>query len=361
MLCITGLPLVFADEIKAWAEGAETPATLALRPSALTFDQVVAVARRQHPDEVVRVVEPSSGSVAAVFMGPTPNPGPDGRLLLIDRNSGAVLDAPSAPASRIGKALQVVDDLHSELLLGEFGEWTLLVVGVLFVVAIVSGVVLYGPFTRKLDFGEVRPLRSKRTYWLDLHNLLGIAVLAWMLIVGATGALNTMSGLMLQRWQSGVMPRLTASYKSNAVVTAPSSLEGALAMAHRAAPSMRIGVVMFPNRNWGSPNHYFMLATGDSALTSRLRTTILVDARTGKLTSVEPFPWYLRAIEISRPLHFGDYGGMPLKVLWALLDLVTIVVLGSGLYLWIARRRRERAAAARAGLHGASPVVERAE
>ena len=30
---------------------------------------------------------------------------------------------------------------------------------------------------------------------------------------------------------------------------------------------------------------------------------------------------------------------MPLKILWAILDIVTIVVLGSGLYLWLARRR----------------------
>ena len=43
---------------------------------------------------------------------------------------------------------------------------------------------------------------------------------------------------------------------------------------------------------------------------------------------------------VSQPLHFGDYGGMPLKIIWALLDLATIVVLGSGLYLWLARNRR---------------------
>ncbi len=66
---------------------------------------------------------------------------------------------------------------------------------------------------------------------------------------------------------------------------------------------------------------------------------MLVDAQTGKLTAIVKMPWYLRALEISRPLHFGDYGGYPLKVIWALLDLVTIAVLGSGLYLWLARRR----------------------
>jgi uncharacterized iron-regulated membrane protein len=40
---------------------------------------------------------------------------------------------------------------------------------------------------------------------------------------------------------------------------------------------------------------------------------------------------------LSQPLHFGDYGGTPLKVIWALLDVITIIVLLSGLYLWCQR------------------------
>ena len=46
-----------------------------------------------------------------------------------------------------------------------------------------------------------------------------------------------------------------------------------------------------------------------------------------------------KALEVSRPLHVGNYGGMPLKVIWLLLDLATIAVLASGLYLWLSRRR----------------------
>jgi uncharacterized iron-regulated membrane protein len=30
---------------------------------------------------------------------------------------------------------------------------------------------------------------------------------------------------------------------------------------------------------------------------------------------------------------------MPLKVIWGLLDLATLIILGSGLYLWAARLR----------------------
>jgi uncharacterized iron-regulated membrane protein len=78
---------------------------------------------------------------------------------------------------------------------------------------------------------------------------------------------------------------------------------------------------------------------GKTPLTSRLFTPVLADAQTGQLVSARGLPWYLRALEISRPLQFGDYGGVPLKIIWALLDLITIIVLGSGLYLWFARSR----------------------
>jgi uncharacterized iron-regulated membrane protein len=65
----------------------------------------------------------------------------------------------------------------------------------------------------------------------------------------------------------------------------------------------------------------------------------LIDARSGNLEAIIRMPWYLRLLEVSRPLHFGDYGGMPLKVIWAIFDLIAIVVLISGVYLWMVRRK----------------------
>ena len=95
--------------------------------------------------------------------------------------------------------------------------------------------------------------------------------------------------------------------------------------------------MVYPGSPFGSPYHYVVWTKGKEPLTSRLFSPVLVDARTGKLVSAVTMPWYLRALELSRPLHFGDYGGMPLKIIWVLLDLVTIFVLGSGLYLWFVR------------------------
>ena len=52
-------------------------------------------------------------------------------------------------------------------------------------------------------------------------------------------------------------------------------------------------------------------------------------------------PRRTQAIDVYKrqPLHYGDTAGLPLKLIWAALDLVMIVILGSGLYLW---RRRAR-------------------
>ena len=55
---------------------------------------------------------------------------------------------------------------------------------------------------------------------------------------------------------------------------------------------------------------------------------------------------------MSQPLHFGDYGGLALKLLWALLDVLAIVVLGSGLYLWL--RKPKSAAQSNPGSLGLS-------
>jgi uncharacterized iron-regulated membrane protein len=78
---------------------------------------------------------------------------------------------------------------------------------------------------------------------------------------------------------------------------------------------------------------------GNTPLTSRLLKPALVDAETGVLTDSRTMPWYVSTLLISQPLHFGDYGGMPLKIIWAILDILTIVILVTGLYLWMKRSR----------------------
>src|SRR3546814_12796360 len=79
------------------------------------------------------------------------------------------------------------------------------------------------------------------------------------------------------------------------------------------------------------------MSSGSSSLAARNYQPVLVDAVTSKLSAVPAWPLAMSAMYLSQPLHFGEPGGLPLKVLWALFDLVAIAVLGSGLSLWLGR------------------------
>jgi PepSY-associated TM region len=63
----------------------------------------------------------------------------------------------------------------------------------------------------------------------------------------------------------------------------------------------------------------------DTPPTYRPIKPVLINAADGTFSESCELPWYAKALFVSEPLHFGDHGGMPLKIIWALLDLATIV------------------------------------
>jgi uncharacterized iron-regulated membrane protein len=192
---------------------------------------------------------------------------------------------------------------------------------------------------RKLEFGTVRKDRSPRLKWLDLHNLLGVVTLAWALVVGGTGVINTWADQVIKVWQADQLAAMVAPYQGKPMPAELGSLDVAVATAREATPGMTPAFVAFPGSLFSSNHHYAVFMRGETPLTARLLKPALIDAQTGQLTDTRDLPWYVTALLVSQPLHFGDYGGMPMKIIWALLDIITIIVLGSGLYLWLARRR----------------------
>ncbi|MBN8974134.1 MAG: PepSY domain-containing protein [Rhizobiales bacterium] len=119
------------------------------------------------------------------------------------------------------------------------------------------------------------------------------------------------------------------------------SVEEAVATARKTLPAMQPLFVAYPRSMLSSKSHYAVFMKGDTPLTARLLRPVLIDAADGSFADSRTLPWYVSTLLLSQPLHFGDYGGLPLKIVWALLDLATIVILITGLYLWLARRRRK--------------------
>lgn len=342
MLCITGLPLVFHDEIDA-AMGQDAEQALSGVPSAeggLPLDAMLDRALDERPGEVPLFMAFSQDSpLITVTTGPSPDaPGSAMHLQFLDRATGAALGpAPTNPL------MDFMLQLHTDMFLGLPGMLFLGVMGLSFVVALVSGTVLYAPFMRRLRFATLRTRRSLRVKRLDRHNFIGVVILAWAVVVGGTGAINAFADPLIDGWRDGEVAEMTAAYAGQQALSPDryGSLDDAMAAAQRALPERSPQFIGFPGGAWSSGHHYAIFFQGDRPVTQHLLTPALIDAATGELTDARTMPAINQALMMSKPLHFGDYGGLPLKIVWALLTLATIWVLWTGLFLWLRRRGGE--------------------
>lgn len=338
LLAITGLPLVFSHEIEHALGNAPKLREMPEGTPRLDLQALVEAAESARPGEVMQYFgwdddEPNAvTAIMARTAGTDPN---DSHTFALDARTGEALEMPSAN----GGFMMVMLRLHVDMYAGLPGKLLLAFMGLLFVVAIVSGVVLYAPFMRRLDFATVRRGRSNRVRWLDLHNLIGVVTLTWALVVGVTGVINACADLLIASWRNEALTSLIAPYRDAPPLTERAPATRLLQIAEAAAPGTLPEFIAFPGTRFSSEHHYTVFMKGDTHLTSHLMTPVLIDARDLHVTAVAARPWYMDALGMSGPLHFGDYGGMPMKILWAALDVLTIIVLGSGLYLWWVRRR----------------------
>lgn len=349
LICLTGLPLVFHDEIDDLFDNGLPYVSVRSGTPRVSADTVIATSRSMYPNEIVLFTfidddEPKIVVTMAPSWATYMENRKSSHWIRFDAHTGQVLKQ-TKPYNADGIGFtELMLRLHRDLFAGLPGDLFMGFMALLFVIAVVSGLVVYGPFMRKLDFATVRADRSRRIKWLDLHNVLGVVTLAWLLVVGITGVINELSTPLFGLWQQTDVKAMLDPLRGKPIPAASemSSPQAAFDTVQKNLPDMTPTSIMFPGSAFGSPYHYLVWTKGRTALTSRLFTPALVDARTGQFDRSVAMPWYLRALQVSRPLHFGDYGGVPLKIIWALLDIVTIVVLGSGLYLWLSRKSSAR-------------------
>jgi uncharacterized iron-regulated membrane protein len=337
LLCLTGLPLIFHHEIDELLGYVPRPETAPAGAPKSTVDQIAAAALASEPGKVLQYIawDKDEPGMVIAYTNVAANGKPDDAVVqAFDAHSAKLLGA-------VGTGpMLVVLKLHTDMFAGQPGKLFLGGMGLLFLIAIVSGVVLYWPFTRRLEFGTLRQDKSNRIRWLDWHNLLGVITVVWTSVVAATGVINTWAEPMLDQWRANELASMVAPFAGKPAPTRTASLDRVVDNATKAAPGMEVAFIAFPGTLFSSSHHFATFMRGDTPLTSRLLKPVLLDAETAEVADTRDLPMYLKALFISQPLHFGDYGGMPLKIIWAVLDIFTLIVIGSGLYLYVARWRK---------------------
>jgi uncharacterized iron-regulated membrane protein len=336
MFCLTGLPLIFSHEIDE-ATRAPVLAERVAGGGTIDLDKVAAAATAGKPGfKTLYLTWDQDKPILYATVAPAYDAKPEAmKFELFDARTGAHVVAPPIDEGVMAFLLE----LHANLLLGLPGQLFLGLIGVVFLVAVISGVVVYAPFMRKLRFGAVRKDRTARVKWLDTHNMVGIVTLGWVSVVGLTGFIICMTTPVTMIWQRDQLADMAAPYAQARPPERLASIDRAVATVRKAVPTAKVSFVAWPGTGYSTKHHYMVALAGDTPLTERLVNPAMVDAETGRLTDVRQMPLYVKILFLSAPLHFGDYGGLPLKIIWALLDIAAIVVLGTGLYLWLGKRR----------------------
>ncbi|ANN76933.1 PepSY-associated TM helix domain-containing protein [Bordetella flabilis] len=347
VVCVSGLPLIFRDEIVDWLDAPPSWPSVTPGTSPPTLDRLVDQTLQRYPTHRIVEIEVARDSASVIMaLGPG-HEAPSGASpirLQYDARTGLLLQAMDSAGEGPGtRIMNVMTRLHIDLYARLPGQLYLGFMALLLAVAVISGAVLYHPYMKKTPFGTVRAARAPRLKWLDLHNLLGIVTLVWTLMMGVTGAIHELAVPLFRYWLSHDVRTAVAMAGGNPAPGSSqlASVQQAYATAKAAVPGRLVESLRFPDAGLGLSHHYLLWAKGATPLAAHLFDGVLVDARTGRLTAVLEMPWYLRVLQFSRPLHYGDTAGLPLKIIWAALDLIMIVILLSGLYLWRKRKVQE--------------------
>jgi uncharacterized iron-regulated membrane protein len=339
ILCLTGTVLIFHNEIDT---------ALGITPAAQAGESRVAAClqtlAREVPDQRVLSlgVDPIGhpGVLLAVVADPKETGFNHARLIYFNLATGQRLQGDEDPDHTFTGFLL---KLHAEWFLGPAGRLLGAFIGLLVIVSLLSSLVIYAPYMKKLAFGTIRRTRGARLTQLDLHNLVGAVVIGWALTVSVTGFLIGFSDVAVIAWQLTDLAKVRQEFASTPAVdvrhppvSADRAIEAALA---RTPPGWGLSSVIFPGTDYTTPGHYGVLTMGSTGLDARRVNATLVDATTGQVTRQLALPAYLQAVFVSEPLHFGDYGGLPLKLLWTTCSLLTLFIVGNGAWLFFDRRR----------------------
>ena len=354
ILCVTGLILVFHHEIEhLMGEGLDTTHTEG--QARLPLQSLVDIAQKADPARVPKLVsfDPEDAVANYIYIGaPGVRDFEDGRWVILNSHTGENQILKQPEETLTGFLLK----LHVDLFTGFAGQMFVGVMGILFVVSTVSGLVVYGPFMKKLAFGLLRFGRGPRIANIDLHNLFGVATLVWAFVVGLTGAILSFSPLIISYWQQTELAAM-ASRHTEPMTDTTISIDQAAAAGLAAFPGKDLAFIAYPGNDYSSDRHFAVMVRGHTELTKRLLSVALVDGETGQVVEAADTPWYVTVLLLSGPFHFGDYGGLPLQIIWALFTIVTGVVTVTGFVVWLKRPRSRTAAA---GITDRNPPMSKA-
>lgn len=342
VMSLSGSILVFHDDIdRAFFKD---QLTLQQPVRGLSFDASFEKIRTDYPGWEIRVPAfPREGEALKYEL----RKGNFRKWLFVHPETGQLLSTADRADQRF---VNVLLTFHYSFFAGTPGKVFVLILGVAFLVMLVTGIVLYRKSIVKVFlFRQHFSSKSRRAFYSSIHRLLGVWGLAFniLLCVTAIRIAYVVASAGIQATDAQVnVPRIAHS------------IDTLLSQAAKMHPEFQVTYLRFPSAAEGK-----LLLLGrlrsDPSYYGRTYSNIAVNCQTGAIdgiTLLRDKPFVDRILTVLQPLHFGDYAGIWVKLLYTIGGLLPGILAVSGFMVWRQRNRSTTPSRIRHVKHQTHPV-----
>ena len=253
--------------------------------------------------------------------------------LFMHPQTGAVLMIRGGEKDLAHNFLSWLKSFHNSFRLKEKGEWLLGVLSLIFLISILTGIIL---FRKKIKY--VLSFNKGIYTRVNLHQVIGVYALLFNLMIAGTG-------FWMQRYV--FKKEFYAAQMPYTPVIKPSptlffSLDSALKQAKLPYPDFTGYVIYFAQSKQRKTAVYGSQSTNSFIHAKKFADALFLDS-TGviaKTAILKDIPYADRRDIVNSQIHFGKYGGWPVKILYSLFGLTGALLSITGFAMWVKRRKQ---------------------
>ena len=293
--------------------------------------------RLQPGARVTRVYLPSNANDPYIFQIRSAED--QTRRMVVDASSGKVVGELKKVAW-----MDWLIDLHRNVLTGKTGRKIVGFIGILGVAMGVTGLLLW--LFRGINWRTLVTIRNQPLlrFNFELHRVAGLWTLGYVVLLSLTGIVLAYPQTLRDAWQrmTGQPATVGIPKLAKSRVKQTKSLDEYLAVGRAALPDGVATELRVPEKA-KDPVVVQFRRHGDLAQAGSNR--VFLDPASSKVLVVDrAADWTLGVwfFQSQQPIHYAEFGGLPVKILWSVLGVTPAVLFVTGLVVWWRPKNRKR-------------------
>jgi hypothetical protein len=237
-----------------------------------------------------------------------------------------------------------------------FGYLLAGIVSFIFLFALLTGLLLHWD-KMVSNFFTFRPWNKWKSVWTDLHTVLGVIGFPYQLVFALTGIILIFNSFLIVPYtrlfykgkEEKIYKDLGFGIKSNFEYSYKRLNDSADINALAAATQnkwVKSNISLVAIRNYGDENmHVIIQGKPHTAAQMNGIGELIYRVRDHKIISekapVTPAGYNATITGLLYHLHFGDYGGRPLRIMYFVLGIMGCIVINSGVMIWLVARDKK--------------------